>query len=112
MRLISVLMLVSLSGAAVAADAPSPDLQPLPPPPVLDRSASDNDLEPQITIIKKKDTVVEEYRMHGKLYKIRVIPKVGKPYYMIDERGDGEFSRQDGPDAANMRPPRWVLFSF
>jgi hypothetical protein len=112
MRLISVLLLACVAGAARAADAPVPDLQPLPKPPAIDANAADPDLEPQVTITRKKDVVIEEYRVGGKLYKIKVIPKIGKPYYLIDERGDGEFSRQDGPDAANMRPPRWVIFSF
>lgn len=112
MRLISVLLLGSLSGGVFAADAPAPDLKPLPPPPKMDSSTQDSDLEPQVTIVTKKDMVVEEYRLHGKLYKIKVIPKVGKPYYLVDDRGDGEFSRYEGPDGANMRPPRWVIFSF
>ncbi len=112
MRLMSILFLTGWSAVASAADAPPPNLQPLPPPPKFNTNVQDDDLEPQVTIVKKKDTVVEEYRMNGKLYKIKVIPKIGKPYFMIDERGDGEFSRQDGPDAANMRPPRWVIFTF
>lgn len=112
MRLISVFCLVCLAGAAFAADAPAVVLQPLPPPPAFDPNASDSDLEPQVTIVKKADMVIEEYRVHGKLYKIKVTPKIGNPYYLIDERGDGEFSRMEGSDAANMRPPRWVIFSF
>jgi hypothetical protein len=112
MRLISVFIWASLAGSAWAADTPQPDLQPLPPPPALDANSADPDLEPQVTITKKKDVVIEEYRVGGKLFKIKVTPKIGKPYYLIDERGDGEFSRMDGPDAANMRPPRWVIFNF
>jgi len=112
MRLISVLLLSCLAGAANSADAPPADLQPLPPPPAFDPNGSDSDLEPQVTIVKKADMVVEEYRVHGKLYKIKITPKIGPPYYLVDERGDGEFSRQDGPDAGNLRPPRWVIFKF
>jgi len=111
MRLISVFGLILMSGLACAADAPSANLQPLPPPPELEPGA-DSDFEPQVTIVKKDDMVIEEYRVKGKLYKIKVTPKIGKPYYLIDERGDGEFSRQEGPDAANLRPPRWVIFNF
>lgn len=112
MRLISVLLLGCLAGVAFAADAPPPVLQPLPPPPALDANSADTDLEPQITITRKKDVVIEEYRVGGKLFKIKVTPKVGKPYYLIDERGDGQFSRQDGPDASNLRPPQWVIHQF
>lgn len=112
MRLISVFGLLFMAGLAFAADVPPADLKPLPPPPAFDPSATDNDLEPQVTIVKKDDMVIEEYRVKGKLYKVKVTPKIGKPYYLVDERGDGEFSRQEGPDAANMRPPRWVIFNF
>jgi hypothetical protein len=31
---------------------------------------------------------------------------------MIDSKGDGEFSRYDGPDGAHISPPRWVIFRF
>ncbi|MBS0260114.1 MAG: DUF2782 domain-containing protein, partial [Proteobacteria bacterium] len=51
---------------------------------------------------------VIEYRAHGKLYMLKVIPKVGKPYYLIDEKGDGQFARQDSLDSG-MRPPMWVI---
>jgi len=39
---------------------------------------------------------------------LKVIPKVGKPYYPIDEKGDGQFARQDSLDSG-MRPPMWVI---
>jgi hypothetical protein len=112
MRFLNILLLGCLSGAAFAADAPRPDLQPLPPPPAMDSSAQDADLEPQVTITEKKDVVIEEFRVGGKLFKIKVTPKIGKPYYLIDERGDGHFSRQDGPDASGLRPPQWVIHRF
>jgi hypothetical protein len=112
MRLTSVLLWASMATAAYAAEPAPKDLQPLPPPPAFDPNAADSDLAPDVTIVQKKDMVVEEYRVHGKLYKIKVTPKVGKPYFMIDTRGDGEFTRQDGPDGANLRPPQWVIFEF
>ena len=113
MRLVSVLLLSSLAGAAFAGDAPpAPDWKPLPPPPALAPNAQDSDLEPQVTITKKTDLVIEEYRVGGKLYMIKVTPKIGLPYYMIDERGDGEFSRQDGPIGPQVSPPRWVIHRF
>lgn len=112
MRLLSILLLSCLAGTALAADASPPDLKPLPPPPALDPNSPDDDLESQVTITKKKDMVIEEYRVGGKLFKIKVIPKVGPPYFLIDERGDGQFSRQDGPDASNLRPPQWVIHQF
>lgn len=111
MRLITTLLLSSLLGIAYAGEQRPADLQPLPPPPPMDTSATDSDLEPQVTITKKSDMTVEEYRSGGKLYMIKVTPKVGPPYYLVDERGDGKFARQESLDSG-LRPPTWVIHRF
>ena len=113
MRLLSVLLLACLAGTAFAGDTPkTPQYKPLPPPPAMDQNAPDSDLEPQITITEKKDVLIEEYRSGGKLYMIKVTPKVGPPYYLIDEKGNGDFTRQGGPLGPEVSPPRWVIFRF
>ncbi len=111
MRLFTALFLSSLCWTAYAAQPLPPDLQPLPPPPHLDSKGQDNDLEPQVTITKEKDMTIEEYRSGGKLYMIKITPKVGPPYYMVDDQGDGKFSRQDSQDSG-LRPPRWIIHRF
>jgi len=97
----------------VAAQTQSkPNLQPIPePPPPPPGFELDPALEPQVTILKRGTDTVEEYRVSGKLYMIKVTPPNGKPYYMIDERGDGKFSRQDSHDTG-IRPPMWVIHQF
>lgn len=113
MRLISVFLLSCLASIVFAADtAQAPDWKPLPPPPVLEPLPQDGDLEPEVKITKQTDTIIEEYRVGGKLYMIKVTPKVGFPYFMIDDNGDGNFSRQDSPEFSRMRPPRWVIHRF
>ena len=57
------------------------------------------------------DAYVEEYRANGKLYMIKIIPKIGAPYYLVDDRGDGKFSRQESLDSG-VRPPRWTIHKF
>ena len=109
MRLITTLFLSGLYSAVFAAQPA--DLKPLPPPPPLDSSSQDTDMEPQVTITKQLDTEVEEYRVGGKLYMIKITPKAGPPYYLVDGRGDGKFSRQESLDSG-VRPPRWVIHSF
>jgi hypothetical protein len=42
---------------------------------------------------------------------IKITPKVGKPYYLVDDRGDGKFARQESLDSG-FRPPRWVIHRF
>ncbi len=55
---------------------------------------------------------VEEYRLNGRLFMIKIIPKKGPPYYLIDSDGDGVMeSRQDDLDP-NMPVPSWVLLRW
>jgi hypothetical protein len=107
MRLLFLLLLSGFSLAAFAQSAPN-KLEPLPPPPAMGGAVSDG---PEVTITKEKVQTVEEYRSGGKLYMIKIIPKVGKPYYLVDDRGDGKFSRQESLDSG-VRPPQWVIHRF
>jgi hypothetical protein len=105
------LFLLLLGGFPVGAYADKPvpgNLEPLPAPPAMDNSTSD---EPEVTITKQSGQTVEEYRAGGKLYMIKIIPKVGKPYYLVDDKGDGKFARQESLDSG-FRPPRWVILHF
>jgi len=54
---------------------------------------------------------IEEYRIGGKLYMIKVTPKYGKPYYLVDDQGDGKFARQESLDSG-FRVPRWIIHNF
>ena len=109
MRLIFTIFLGVLCANVYAADEPKPsDLQALPPPALDANEVVD---EPQVTITKQTEQTVEEYRVSGRLYMIKIIPKVGKPYYLVDDVGDGKFARHEGLDFG-VRPPRWVLFRF
>jgi len=103
------LLLLSAYSIGAYADKPVPvNPAPLPLPPVMDSSS---DEEPQVTITKKAGQTIEEYRVGGRLYMIKVTPKIGKPYYLIDDRGDGKFARQDSLDSG-FRPPSWVIHRF
>lgn len=110
MRRLLILALL-LSAPALAQKAPPKDLQPLPEPPPPPAGTSDEALEPQVTIVKRAGETVEEYRMGGKLYMMKVTPSHGRPYYLIDHRGDGTFSRQDSFDSG-LRVPQWVIHQF
>ena len=67
--------------------------------------------EPQVTIRQRDTGTVEEYRMNGRLYKIKVIPFRGEPYILIDRRGDGSFI-MEGPGTPGLSVPQWVIGSF
>ena len=102
MRLLTFIVLSLLSFSLFAA-------QPVPASatPIQDDAVD----EPQVTITKQSSQTVEEYRANGKLYMIKITPKHGVPYYLVDDRGDGKFARQESLDSG-FRVPRWIIFKF
>ena len=110
-RLLPLLLLAALP---VWAQSGQPaDAQPLPavPPPPPGMEAFDAALEPQVTIVKNDKETREEFRANGKLYMVKVTPSHGKPYYLVDRQGDGNFVEADmvGPVT---KPPMWVIHSW
>ena len=113
--------LVALAALVAAplclAQAPGPP--PLPPPPTASTTppppppdlANDTDLEPQVTIIRREDTVVEEVRVQGELRFVRVTPRNGRPYFLVPDGNGHTFLRRDNLDIS-LKVPMWVLFSF
>jgi len=104
---------IALLGIALplAAQQP-PKLEPLPPPPPPPPGlAPDPALEPQVTITKRGEDKVEEYRVNGKLYAMKVTPPHGTPYFLVDESGNGVMSRRDSLDSG-LRVPQWVIHNF
>jgi len=95
-----------------AAQTRPADLQPIPEPPPPPAGLADPALEPQVTIKKRGEDKVEEYRMNGKLYMIKVTPPHGTPYYLVDPKGDGGFVRQDIGGEKSLSVPMWVIHSF
>jgi Protein of unknown function (DUF2782) len=117
MRYLSVTTLAAIAvGVALTAAAqkapPPPKLEPVPePPPPPAEIANDPELEPQITIVRRDNETIEEYRVSGRLTMVKVIPRHGRPYYLVADGADGTFIRRDSLDTG-LRVPLWVLFSF
>ncbi|OHC68273.1 MAG: hypothetical protein A3H93_06945 [Rhodocyclales bacterium RIFCSPLOWO2_02_FULL_63_24] len=108
-RLIPVLLAaVTLS---VAAQTSPPKLEPIPEPPPPPAGSLNESLEPQVTIVKRGEDKVEEFRMSGKLYMMKVTPPNGVSYYLLDNNGDGSWVRQDSRDSG-LRVPMWVIGTF
>ena len=105
--------LAGLAAEAPKQGAPKPSAEaPPPPPPASGTPASsasepETGLEPEITITTRGELTYEEYRVHGKLYMIKVTPKHGKPYYLIDHEGSGQLRRSDLEPTISI--PNWVI---
>ena len=105
-------LLATLLFAAFAASAqtpPAPKVDPTPPPPP--DFSGDADLEPQVTIIRRENDVVEEVRIKGELRYLRVTPRNGRPYFLIPDQNGNTYIRRDSLDPS-LKVPMWVLFSF
>ena len=84
-------------------------LEEVPPPPkVQDGEAIDE--EPQVTIRKKGKDTIEEYRIHGELYMMKVTPDGGVPYYLNKQDQDGGWTNV-GPNKP-LVIPKWIIFRF
>lgn len=112
-RIVVALFLAVAAPVVAQSDEKPPALQPLPelPPPPPMGPEAEPALEPQVTILKRGEDTVEEYRINGRLYMIKVTPRHGIPYYLIDSEGNGIFHRQDSL-STDIRPPLWVIFTF
>lgn len=103
------LLIAMLLGAAIAPTY-AEVVADMPPPMPTEDTPSSVEQGPEVRIIEKADATIAEYRLHGKLYQVKVTPKVGKPYYLIDPTGKGQFMRRDIGE--NIAVPTWVLLEF
>jgi len=112
----AIILLVLANPAWAADEEPPPTLIPIPeqpdiPPPV----ESGQPMQPDVTIIRRENDIIEEYRINNRLYMVKIKPFIGPPYYLTDTDGDGEMdSRSSGivTGANTMKIPRWVLWSW
>lgn len=64
---------------------------------------------PDVVLIESKERTVFEYRQNGQLRMVKVVPKIGKPYYLVPSdptRGYGDLER------AETLIPSWPLIEF
>lgn len=105
-RLASMLV-VLLVAAPLAAQTSVKDEAPLPEkinePPSAESA-------PTVNIRSVEGDTVEEYRVNGRLTMVKVRPKNGAEYTLVDSNGDGKLDRRDseGPVA----PVYWTLYEW
>lgn len=103
----SVFLLALWTGThALAADERPPPLEPLPEPGLEEEA-----LHPEVVIRRRGRNVIEEYRLGGRLYLIKVIPPIGPPYYLVDSDGDGRFARRSDLETT-LRTHQWRILEW
>lgn len=106
MRRTLIALLLAVAVPAFAQQTPA--LEPIPEPPAMPEGSEFD--APEITIVKRGEDTVAEYRLHGKLYMVKVTPPHGVPYYLIDKEGKGQMVREDS--LPNLSVPMWVIKSW
>lgn len=85
---------------------PPIDAEDVPIPPKV----QDEQIEPTVTIREEEERVVEEYRMNGQVYMVKITPRGGVPYYYIDTDGDGQLELDVDRQALNpVQPVHWKI---
>lgn len=117
------LLLLLLSSPVVIAQERMPPSDPaLPPPQINDEGvkAVPEPAEAPADAAKEEATVttrivdngdrVEEMRMNGRITMVKVTPKRGKSYYLVDANGDGKIDRHDSN--SNVAPVYFKLYEW
>lgn len=100
----SLLAATALAQEDLAAPPPIPDEPAIPP------KVTGEQVEPTVNIRKEEDRTIEEYSLNGRVYMVKITPARGKPYYYLDEDGDGQLELQPGDEAMNpVRPVYWKI---
>ena len=103
---------IHLFSTAALAQNP-PKLEPLPEISTPPQIPIDPTLEPEVTIRQRGADKVEEFRVNGKLYMVRVTPPGGAPYVLLDQTGGGQLIPSNGQvDARSISVPMWVISTF
>lgn len=92
------------------------DLEAPPPIPPIDAKerplppkVEGEEVEPSVTIRQEEDKTIEEYRYNGQIYMVKVTPKVGLPYYLIDANGDGILEATPDKGLSPVNPVHWKV---
>ena len=70
--------------------------------------AMDAGRDADVDIIAAEDRVIYEYRVNGVITAIKVVPKNGRPYYMVPIDGSPHY--EISPDAKLY--PKWILLEW
>ncbi len=109
---------IAATASFLLALAPALAATPPPPPPaaaapaVRAPVAGDEGIEPEVTIIHRRGRTIEEYRVNGRVYMIKITPRKGIPYYLVDTDGDGNLDTERTEIGPHLLIPSWVILRW
>ena len=109
MRRVLLSILLALVACSAFAQSRPPNLEPLPEPPPPPPIPGPND--PSVRIPVQEGDKVEEVRDGGRVVMLKVTPPNGKPYYLLDNAGTGNWVRRESLDDG-VRVPMFPIRTF
>ncbi|MBT3813533.1 MAG: DUF2782 domain-containing protein [Gammaproteobacteria bacterium] len=108
------LVCLFLFSTAALAEEDVPEITDSPEVPEMPLPVQDGEpMDADITITRRGEKTIHEYRVNGKIYKIKVIPDIGPAYYFIDPDGDGEMEEVSESDLDSLiKINQWTIFSW
>ena len=109
----AIAVMILLPGSVPAQDdlakpppIPPADAEDVPIPPKI----QEEQIVPTVTIREEEERMIEEYRLGGQIYMVKVTPRGGIPYYYIDTNGDGKLELDMDQSAMNpVQPVHWKV---
>jgi len=69
-------------------------------------------MEPAVQVKEYENRTVEEYRINGNLYMIKIKPRHGPAYYLVDDTGTGDLEWRRDAASRDMLIPKWTLMTW
>ena len=107
-RILTLFFLLCLGSAIAIAEEKEEQEAPPPPPELLEEKHLP---PPEVTIIRRKDATIEEYRINGQLRYAKITPIKGPPYYLFDTDGDGQLDTRRS-DLSTPEVQQWILMRW
>ena len=65
-----------------------------------------------INIIKRDGRTIETHSVNGIVYKVKITPKHGVPYYLYDTDGDGSLETSSNRELSETTVQQWKIFQW
>ncbi len=94
-------------------EIPEPPRDSIEPPESAADIQADSDQVPEaeVTIIRRGQDIIEEHRVNGELLMIKVIPRIGPPYY-LKKNLIRDYHNHPSEVGIDVSPPMWQLLKF
>lgn len=107
-----ILLICVMLGFMAQVHAAAPEEKEAPLYDSRQAAPEDERIEPSVVITEDESITIKEYRVKGELYMIEILPRKGRPYYLVDSDGDGSLDSRYGELTPNFLIPSWVILKW